>query len=89
MADLCGEISRRGAPARCLSRSGLRYVGHGHRGREAIAPPVYRRNEPGRLCRIAQGSAQFADGDAYHRIADSSLGPDGVEQRVLDTRRSG
>jgi hypothetical protein len=44
---------------------------------------VYRRNEPGGLCRIAQGSAQLADGDAHHGIADGSLGPDSVEQRVF------
>jgi hypothetical protein len=62
---------------------GLRLIGHSHLGQKAIAAPGHCRNEPGRLRRIAQSTAQLAHGDAHYRIADRRLGPDDVLQGVF------
>jgi hypothetical protein len=42
-----------------------------------------RGNEAGRLRRVVQRLAQRTNGDTYHGIAHSGLGPDGVEQFVF------
>jgi hypothetical protein len=56
---------------------------------KTIAPPVHGGNEPRRLCGVAQGPAELADGDAHHRITDGRFRPDGVQQGVFGDQTVG